>query len=297
MIRIGLRNCDKIDTVAEYRKKHGTTKTVVFSPSKFSTEWSLADPNVEQLEYADIIRYKHYYRLLREIGPETLLVINECLRTQQRSDLTYNCLRHYLQQARHQIVFQYLPCIDTLDDFMTILDWDTRSRFKGQGFSRDKLSGVDINNPTCANRAPAFNVLAVECPKDIARKYEKTRERLFSEVDSEGKDPHTIPRNLHLIGGPAKAKEAAKREVVCIGRNDRLKLAKMATYRDEKFPDGPYTVLEFPHNFIDFADFMALSGQESFDVLETELKVDRWYTARYREWSQRISDAYAAIYG
>ena len=71
----------------------------------------------------EIIQYKFYYRLLQEIGKDTLLVVNECLRMQNRYDLTYNCLRLFLQQTPHALVFQYLPIIDTIADFMVLFDF------------------------------------------------------------------------------------------------------------------------------------------------------------------------------
>ena len=67
----------------------------------------MPDHDDEFIEWADIIEYRYYYRLLQEIGSKTLVVVNECLRTQARHDLTYNCMRLFLNQTDHRLIFQY----------------------------------------------------------------------------------------------------------------------------------------------------------------------------------------------
>ena len=94
MIRLGLSDDEKRACVARYRSEHGIGKVFILSPARFV----FACEDSEQIEWAQIIQYRHFYRLLQEIDRSTLVVVNECLRTQNRSDLTYNCIRHFLQQ-------------------------------------------------------------------------------------------------------------------------------------------------------------------------------------------------------
>ena len=65
----------------------------------------LGDVPIRQIEYNEVIMYRTFYPLLEEIGPDHLLVVNEFMRTRNRNDLTYNCLRHYLNQCGHTMVF------------------------------------------------------------------------------------------------------------------------------------------------------------------------------------------------
>lgn len=286
MIYLGLDNSEKDARIAAYCASHGIEKVVILSPSKFRFTCSFADH--EQIEWAEIIQYKFFYRLVQEINPKTLVVVNECLRTQNRHDLTYNCIRHFLGQTRHQLVFQYLPMIDSIEDFMILFDFDTRSQWKREKFSTKRLIESQIQfAPVC----PSFNAVSVDTSNQLKATYEREKEKLIAGIGL--KDPHTIPRNLYLLGG--KAKLAAVGDGWHVGRNNRFKLEQMQTYKEDVYSNAPYTVFELCHNFIDFADFMALSQQSSFDVLMTELKVDHWYLQRYREWGERLRNAYANL--
>jgi hypothetical protein len=73
-----------------------------------------------------------------------------------------------------------------------------------------------------------------------------------------------------------------------------LKLPNLVTYREDNYP-SEYTVLEFCHNVIDFADFLALTRQQRVEAMVADLNVDRWYFDRYTAWAERIRDAYATI--
>lgn len=144
--------------------------------------------------------YVTFYRLLQEIDDHTLIVLNECLRTQNRYDLSYNCIRNYLNQTTHRLIFQQLPQIDTHEDFMILFDFDTHSRWKRERFDVNLV----LDNAEIAMRPLSirFNRIDVPTSQVTQEKYAVERERLFSKLGA--KDPHTLPRNLHLIGGKDK---------------------------------------------------------------------------------------------
>lgn len=293
MIHLGLSVLQKKEVIRSYCEEHGIQKVVIFSPEKFRPDIHVSVV-LEHIEWAEIIMYRSYYRLLQEINPTTLLVINECLRTQNRSDLTYNCLRNFLNQTPHQIIFQYLPLIDTKQDFMVLYDFDTRSRWKRSRFGEVDLGEADIH----AHPIPlSFKVIPVQVSAKIATTYAKQKASLLTEVRNNlDKDPHNIPRNLLLTSGKAKA-EYIQKDQRYVGRNKRLKLPNMDTYRDvvAAGKEGTWTVLEFCHNFIDFADFLTVSRMTEVPVMVADTKADRWYLRRYQEWLSRIQDAYTTL--
>ena len=287
MICIGLTDKQKDEEIARYCAEHTIRKVVIFSPSKF--RFVSSESGSEHIEYDAIITYKVYYRLLQETDDSTLLVINECLRTQNRNDLTFNCVRHYLNQTPHQLIFQYLPIIDTPEDFATLFDFDTRSRWKRVSFTNLPLREAKIR---VAPVPLELRVIDVQTDERTLAYYAIEKRKLIDGIGL--KDPHTIPRNLHLISGKAKLLYT-KPEASYLGRNDRLKLQNMTTYKESAYPNAPYVVFEFCHNLIDFADFLALSRQTRIDVLVTDLKVDRWYLKRYQDWIGRLREVYTLI--
>lgn len=283
-IYLGTPPSGKRSIIDRYVANNGIRSVKILSPERFRIE---PPSNGESIDWPEIIMYRTFYRLLREIGPETLVVVNECLRTQERSDLTYNCIRHFLSQTGHQLVFQWLPVISEPKDFMVLLDFDTKSRFKGHGVSDAEISRGQV---VITDRTPVFCRIGVQASEKARRKYETTRTRLFDGIA--GKDPHTIPRNLHLVSGQDKL--ASAQGLSLIGRNNRFSIDDMETYRTVS-PGAERVVFEFPHNFIEMADFLSVTGQESVEALVADLKADQWYFNRYTEWTGRIRDAYAAI--
>lgn len=286
MIYLGLHPPAKIRAIEEYIAAHSVKSVVVISPERFFFDWS--PPSGEWLEWRQVIEYKPFYRLLQEIDQRTLVVINECLRKQNRYDLTYNCIRHYLNQAGHQLIFQYLPIIDGRDDFMVLYDFDTQSRWK-----RTKFDHADFNEASIqVNRAsPEFIPVDATATAQERLAYARKREQLFKGLGA--KDPHTLPRNLYLQTGKIRLRsiDAGKQY---IGRNNRFTLPNLSTYRE--FVAGPvHGVFELPHNHIDFNDFAYLSGVHALDVLRADLPVDHFYWNRYQDWLKELDYAYAAI--
>lgn len=304
MICIGYNDCDKKREIEHYKAAHDISHAVVISADDFPLVISGAD----QVDYSDVIKYAVFYPLLQVIDKNTLVVLNEVLRTQNRYDLTYNCIRHYLSQTDHCLVFQQLPLIDNREDFMILFDFATHSQWKRRKFDIDLV--LD-NAKVCVNPLPiGFEAVAVPTTPQTQKKYTKEKKKRFAALGA--KDPHTIPRNLYLIGGKDKlayidSQEQEQEQLPLlrngncahpsqyVARNKRLKRDNITTYNDDVVEEGAYTVVEFPHRFIEFSDFIKHAGQWHSHVLLADLKVDHWYFSRYQEWSKRIHDLYADL--
>lgn len=298
MIFIGLDDDVKRTEIERYRTAHDIRKVVVISADAFP----LPIPGTDQVTYSDVIMYVTFYRLLQEIDDHTLIVINECLCTQNRYDLTYNCIRNFLNQTTHQLIFQQLPQIDTREDFMILFDFATRSRWKRQRFNLDLIR----ENVRVRVEPLPLDFIRVDVPTSIAtqKRYTAERERRFAALGAA--DPHTLPRNLYLVGGKDKLAwidlynggqlslfDSAQAGMY-VARNRRLNRANIVTYADVQ-PGIPYTIIEFPHRFIEFSDFIRRTGQARSEVLVADLKVDHWYYSRYTEWKNRIYETYAGL--
>jgi hypothetical protein len=286
MIGIGFDTERKLAEVAAYAAKHGTTKTVVLYSAPYSLD--VEGMSMDAVEYAEIIMYRTYYRLLQEIGPHTLIVVNECLRTQNRNDLTYNCIRHFIAQTDHVLVFQERPLIDTVDDFAVLFDFVTQSRWKRLAFGALPLNEAQI---VLAPKQYGIRPVLVEVDDKTKAKYAATKRDL---VDNLGlRNPHIIPRNLHLLGGKVRA-SVLKWGQTYVARNARIKSPQIVTYPDVS---GPVSVMDFPHRFIDWSDFLSHSRQAEVEAIVTDLKVDQWYLQRFQAWCTRVNDAQAALHG
>lgn len=303
MIYLGLDDAAKDALVTRYCEEHEIRKVYVLSPARFRPAWTaerMTDPATQgdgrsglYIDWPDLIEYRYYYKLLQEVDRTTLLVVNECLRTQNRNDLTYNCIRNYLNQTPHVLIFQYLPAIDTVEDFMVLFDFATKSRWKREKFRRDMLAEAQIHvAPVPIEIAP----VRVRVDDKIRAAYAKEKATLLAAVRGDpDKDPHLIPRNLLLVSGKAKlgTVDPARRYV---GRNNRFKLPNLETYRDAAGP-GERVVFELPHNFIEMTDFLAVARQHRVEAIVADTKAEDWYFRRFQEWAERVRDVQAALHG
>jgi len=299
MIYLGYAMPDKQAIIADYQAEHAIGKTVVISHEHFP----LLIDGADQVGYSDVIMYVTFYRLLQEIDAHTLVVLHEVLRVQNRYDLAYNCIRNYLNQTQHVLVFQTLPLIDTPEDFMILFDFATQSRWKRRPFD----AGLILDNARVAAQPWPVDFRRIDVPTSAAtqRRYDQEKAKLFAGLGA--RDPHTLPRNLYLLGGKDKLAWIEQRQPSLFGagdggprqyvaRNKRLGNGVLA-YGEVQPGSGPYTVLELPHRFIDFSDFLVTAGQAASDVLVADLKVDHWYLDRYTAWKERIHATYTSLRG
>jgi len=290
MISIGLSEQQKQQTITDYLAHHDITRVVVFAPKAFPFVVVDVPAGIvlQPFDYTDIIMYKVFYPLLEVIDERTLLIFHECLRTQNRNDLTYNCAHHYAHQTPHVLVFQQFPLIEQPEDFMILLDYQTPGKYKSRGFDTSLLAIEDIQ---CVPHH--FSVEVVDAPiaaQDRAR-YEQKKEQLFAGL-GQG-DPDTIPRQLHLFAGNLK-RGAIQPDRQYVARNTRFKLPNVTSYKDiERASGGDYTVIDFPHRRIEFNDFLARTGLTTIRFLSTGLKVDEYYLGELGQWIERLERMYA----
>lgn len=287
MIRLGLDAAQKDAAVTAYCRAHGIRRVYVFGPALH--RFACTAPDHEHVDWPDVIRYVFYYRLLKDIDAHALLVFNEILQTQDRHALTYNCLRSYARQTPHVLAFSTLPLIDTADDAMILLDLVTRDRYRRVPFDTSLFAG-HVSGP---GLVPSICAQTVMVDDATHAKYATEREARFSELGA--RDPHTVPRDLHMLGGRARL-DAVPADRAVVMRNRRLaKRRPIATFDDDALPDAPYVLADVPHRFLDLAMFVARTRPAGIEVIVTDLKVDQWYLARVADWTRRIADVCASI--
>lgn len=289
IIRIGLTLAEQQAEVTRYLAEHAPiTRIYVFAPQRFPL--TLVTPDglrCEQIAYSDIIMYKVFYPLLEVIDVHTLLIFHECLRTQNRSDLTYNCAHHYANQTPHVMVFEHFPFIEDERDFSILLDYQAPSVYKGRAFTPDMLTQADVHmRPHHLHIEP---ILLTPTAREVAR-YEERKAALFAGL-GQG-DPETIPRQLHIAAGAVK-RAALRPDQRYVARNDRFKLPNVTTYRDASAADTDAILIDFPHRRLDFNDFLTVSGMTTIRFLHSGLKVDDYYLDEVRAWVARLEAFYA----
>lgn len=285
MIRVGLNQLDKQRVFETYLSENEINKIKVFYFKKFPLVIKTTIP-VEYIEYADIIMYKFFYRLLEEIDDKTLLIFNECLRTQKRSDLTYNCAHHYCNQTPHKIIFEHFPIIEDKNDFMILLDLQNKGRYKGKSFDYTFLHDEDIKV-----KPPRINliIIPIETNDTDRQRYDKKRDQLFANLGE--KDPDTIPRTLQLLAGDIKKKWINPADHY-VARNQRFKMDNVKSYT-EITNKGNYAIIDMHYRRLSMNDFLKITGMTSIRYLATTLPIDTVIINDFSEWKARLDAIYA----
>lgn len=302
MILLGLSPAERVEAIRTRAAEVGACKVYVICPARFALPGYVEMTNPETecdgrpglfIDWPSVILYRYFYRLLQEIDGNTLLVIDHGLRTQDRGDLSYNCIRNYTQQTPHVLVLSTFPIIDQPDDVMVLIDWVTRSRWKRDPFDPAMLAEVQVHGRVLV---PTFEPVHVPVDERTRATYAAERERLLAEVRADGdKDPHNLPRALHLVSGKAKLAHV-QAGVSYLGRNNRFKIPALKTWR-EVATQGERTAFELPHNLIDVADALAVTRAPTVPVLVADTKADRWYFERAQGWAGRVARAASALHG
>lgn len=285
MIRIGLSHREKQKEVTEYLQNNEIKKVFCFYFKKFPVKYKV-DCAIEYIEYADIEMYKYFYRLLEEIDDKSLLVFDGCMRTQNRSELIYNCAHHYCNQTPHKIVFEFFPFIEDKSDFMILLDFINKGKYKGKSFDYIYLQNEDIKIKPYRIKMEVINVPITE--KDQER-YEKKKESLFDNLGN--KDPDTIPRNLQLFAGDLK-KIAIEPDKQYVARNKRFKLDNVYSY-DDITEKGDYIVIDTHYRRLNMNDFIKVTGINRLKYLCTTLPIDTYIVSEFAKWEARLKSIYA----
>ncbi len=285
MIRIGLTQREKQKELDKYLASHDIKKIFCFYYRDFPIQFK-TDVPIEYIEYADIEMYKFFYRLLEEIDNSSLIIMDECMRTQNRSELIYNCAHHYLNQTEHRIIFEFFPIIEDSSDFMILLDFENKSKYKDKGFDYSYLYAEDIKMKPYKFKIQPINVEISDKDKE---RYEEYKEQLFDNLGQ--KDPDTIPRNLQLFVGNLK-KPFIEIDKLYVARNKRFKLDNVKTYKEVTGP-GEYIVLDTHYQRLRFNDFLKTTRMKTIYYMSTLLPIDNYILTELTKWKARLDAFYA----
>lgn len=285
MIRIGLGAREKQKVVSDYLENNSIKKVFCFYFKKFPVKFK-TDTEIEYIEYSDIEMYKYFYRLLEEIDGSSLIIMDECMRTQNRSELIYNCAHHYLNQTPHRIIFEFFPVIESKDDFMILLDFENKGKYKGKSFDYVFLQNEDIKiKPFRIN----FQTINVDITEEDREKYDKKKQQLFDNLGE--KDPDTVPRNLQLLAGDMK-KKAIEPDRLYVARNKRFNLNNVKSYQ-EIAGKGDYIMIDMHHRKLNFNDYLKTVKNEKVKYLSTILPIDTVAINEFVKWKARLEAIYA----
>lgn len=284
MIRIGFNNIQKQSTISEYLKNNKIEKVYVFYFKKFKPNFEV-DCEIEYIEYAAIEMYKYFYRLIEEIDNNSLLIFDECMRTQNRNELIYNCAHHYCNQTQHKIVFEYFPIIDDVQNIMILFDFINKGKYKGKSFNIEILKDIDVKS---INRVPDLKLIDLKISEIEVKAYEKEKDKLFNNLEK--KHPDTISTALELFVGKFK-KSYIESDKKYIARNSRFKKDNISTFKEAT--EKNLIMIDFPTRQIDLNDYIKRTLTNELTFINSTTKVDSYYISEYERFKKECEQIYA----
>lgn len=285
MIYLGFNNEEKTEIINNQINNNDYDRIYFITHEKFNLDID----NVEVVTYKDIIKYAYYYRIIENTTQKTLIILNELLRDKNRNNLTFNCVRTFLNNTNNILVFNYLPIIETRNDFCSLFDFSTQNRFKYSKFDELDFSETEI---ICKPKRLLFNFLVYEIDMFAQESYTEYKDKLFSSFDK--KDTDIIPRDLQIFASKFKEKAIVPNKKYML-RNKRIKKDNIYTYRDCVEPDE-YIIFDIPFNNLDFCDFLYFSNQMKIDIITTELAVDNFFKNKLINFKTELDYVYSKIH-
>ena len=279
IIHIGYSIDRKIAAINSYLKcNQNVCHVIVFHQDG----WETMPLDAEFIPFSETIMYRTFYPLLQRIDDSYLLVWDECMRVTKRQDLHYNCIHHYCNQTTHKLAFEMFPFIDEYDDYMILLDFVDKGRYRHRRFCVDLLAEVPVSVQQRDYSLTRDNAIL---PPGAQEQYQREKTKLFANLGR--KDPDTIPNALQIFAGKFKRINPEKRY---LARSRRYKNSNVATFTDgiEAVDGAGWTFLDLPLRQKVFNDLLTCSGLQHIEFLHSGLKVDDYFFNRYVDWFEKV---------
>lgn len=287
MIRIGFGIRQKEKIVNDYIEEHGIKQIFVLYAREQEQKLRFS-MDYEAIEYDEWEMYRTFYPMIEKVDSDTLIVVNDALRTTVYQDLKVNCATVWLNQTSHRIIFNAFPFIESKEDFRILQKMDQGTKWVDE-FDYIHLQTQDILVKPFRVKIDTIFVRTDEKQKE---KYEKTKEKIASEIEnSASKDPNILPRKLQLLAGDFK-KEAIEEDKQYIARNGRFKRDNVDTFKNyDKIKD--YIFIDFPTTRKELVDFLMQSKDSKIKYIATDLSIDNFLLGDFAEWKARLDAFYA----
>lgn len=296
MIRIGYSQEQKRELITKLMQENKYDRLFVFYGQE-QPDFDFEGIETFYCPWSETEMYRTFYPLLGNpykgsehvpaITKDSLLIVDEMLMTKNRSDLKYNCTHHFLRVSHHHVVFNWLPIIDSEQDFMILLDYDKPDRYKGRGISDSLYLAEDCQ---MVSRMFDLNRQQIQITDKQRSQYQNKLLAMFEEVESSNKDPDIIPRNMAKLCGNYK-KPAIEPGLVYIARDSRFKAANVYTYKNSPRADN-VILLDMHFRYSEFIKMLRHTDPKHITYISTGLSADEYYYNDMADWKERIEHIY-----
>lgn len=233
--------------------------------------------------------YRTFYPMIEKVRPDSLIIVNEALRTTNYQDLKVNCATVWINQTPHRIIFNTLPFIEDKEDFRILQKLD-------QGMKQvEKFDYVQLQSQDIRIKPYKIKLEVIEMIKTTDKQkasYNKLRDKLAKEIEeSVNKDPDNLPRRLQLKAGDYK-KSCINEDLYYIARNGRFKPDNVETYQNFD-KNKNHIIIDLPTARLNLVDYIVETKTNKLNYISTDLSIDNYLITEFSRWKGRLDAFYA----
>ncbi|MBU5669470.1 hypothetical protein KQI68_06415 [Peptoniphilus sp. MSJ-1] len=288
MIRIGLGIRQKEKLIKEYLGKNDIRDVFVLYSEKYHQKLNIGR-EYEEIEYNEWEMYRTFYPMIEKVRPDSLIIVNEALRTTNYQDLKVNCATVWINQTPHRIIFNTLPFIDNKEDFRILQKLDQGMK-QVEKFDYVQLQLQDIRIKPYKIKLEVIEMIKTTYKQKVS--YDKLRDKLALEIEENAnKDPNNLPRRLQLKAGDYK-KSSIKEDLFYIARNGRFKLDNVETYQNFD-KNKNHIIIDLPTSRMNLVDYIIDTKTNKLEYISTDLSIDTYMVNEFSKWKGRLDAFYA----
>lgn len=286
MIRIGFGLRQKENIINNYIAEHGIKQVFVLYAREQEQKLRISMP-YETVEYRDWEMYKVFYPMIEKVDGDTLIVVNDALRTTVYQDLKVNCATVWLNQTPHRIIFNEFPFIEDKEDFRILQKLD-QAKKQVDKFDYSHLQTQDIIVKPIRVKMQVIEHKTTEKEKE---KYEAKKIKIAEKIeDSVSKDPDNLPRKLQIEAGNFK-KKLINSDKFYLARNQRFKLDNVDSIKSFDAKKN-YIFIDLPTTRKELIDYMMSSKKYTIRYISTDLSIDTFLVTDFAKWKARLDAFY-----
>lgn len=279
-IYIGFNEEEKADIMKSYASWHYQT-LYIHNDDLFPNRIAKELPNVRIENHYNCTDLDKETQLREKAFNKCCLIIDEVLNPNHSYEVVFNRMSYYVKSCDECLIFQYVPCIESINDFLLFMiqehtKFGKKSKNIERVLTQDMIDELVSNVEVIVKKDTEYKAIFEDVildSKDISD-YTDERNKLFAELKP-NQDAVKVYNNLNKFVAKQKYNKLQKRALW------RAKTGGKTIYGDRTETILP--VCEFPLKQKAVADYMCLNDTKTITFWISNTKVDQYNKKVYGE--------------
>ena len=280
-IYIGFNEQEKSAIMKEVAERHYQT-LYIYSDDIPQNPVASSLPNVRIEDHYNCTNLDRETDIREKAFNKCCVIIDEVLNPNGSYEVVFNRMSYYVKSCDECIIFQYSPCIESINDFLLLaIQEHTKYGKKAKGIDRELTQDIidELVLKDCIIVKPDtfFHITFrdITLPQSDLDNYKTERDALFNELKA-NQDAVKVYNNLNKSVAVMKSKSMGYKQSLF-----RAKTGGRTTYKD--VTSIPIPVCEFPLKPKSVFDYMYLNDLKGMEFWISNTKVDQYNKRLYTD--------------